>query len=64
MEKIDDKAPPSYGGAADVYPADAEYDSGYTHGVKPVVYDPSLESRWTRLGLNLESLKRAPGTTG
>jgi hypothetical protein len=26
-------------------------------------YDPSLESRWTRLGLNLESLKRAPGTT-
>jgi len=26
-------------------------------------YDPSLESKWTRLGLNFESLKRAPGTT-
>jgi hypothetical protein len=27
------------------------------------LYDPSLESKWTRLGLTLESLKRAPGTT-
>ncbi|KAH8830061.1 APC amino acid permease [Flagelloscypha sp. PMI_526] len=27
-------------------------------------YDPSKESIWTRLGLNLESFKRAPGTTG
>ncbi|KAF9531465.1 APC amino acid permease [Crepidotus variabilis] len=27
-------------------------------------YDPSKESRWTRLGLSLESFKRAPGTTG
>ncbi|KAJ2917582.1 hypothetical protein MD484_g2837, partial [Candolleomyces efflorescens] len=27
-------------------------------------YDPSKESRWTRLGLTLESFKRAPGTTG
>jgi hypothetical protein len=26
-------------------------------------YDPSKESRWTRLGLTLESFKRAPGTT-
>jgi amino acid transporter len=26
-------------------------------------YDPSLESKWTRLGLNIESFKRAPGTT-
>lgn len=27
-------------------------------------YDPSKESIWTRLGLSLESFKRAPGTTG
>jgi len=27
-------------------------------------YDPSKESRMTRLGLNWESFKRAPGTTG
>ncbi|KAF8900731.1 APC amino acid permease [Gymnopilus junonius] len=27
-------------------------------------YDPSKESIWTRVGLNLESFKRAPGTTG
>lgn len=26
-------------------------------------YDPSQESKWTRLGLTLESFKRAPGTT-
>ncbi|KIY72261.1 APC amino acid permease [Cylindrobasidium torrendii FP15055 ss-10] len=31
---------------------------------KTEFYDPSLESRWTRLGLNLESFKRAPGVTG
>ncbi|GAA5823711.1 hypothetical protein JCM11251_000735 [Rhodosporidiobolus azoricus] len=29
-----------------------------------VVYDPSKESIWTRLGLNFESFKRAPGATG
>ncbi|KAJ8503091.1 hypothetical protein ONZ45_g11159 [Pleurotus djamor] len=27
-------------------------------------YDPSKESIWTRLGVNAESFKRAPGTTG
>lgn len=27
-------------------------------------YDPSRESVWTRLGLNAESFKRAPGVTG
>jgi len=27
-------------------------------------YDPSKESVWTRLGVNAESFKRAPGTTG
>lgn len=26
-------------------------------------YDPMQESRWTRLGLSLESYKRAPGLT-
>ena len=26
-------------------------------------YDPSKESIWTRLGVNFESFKRAPGTT-
>ncbi|KAF8875776.1 APC amino acid permease [Infundibulicybe gibba] len=31
---------------------------------QPELYDPSKESRWTRLGLSLESFKRAPGTTG
>ncbi|KAF5339711.1 hypothetical protein D9758_014909 [Tetrapyrgos nigripes] len=30
----------------------------------PVFYDPSKESIWTRLGVNLESFKRAPGATG
>jgi len=28
-----------------------------------VIYDPSQESIWTRLGLSLESFKRAPGST-
>lgn len=28
------------------------------------LYDPSKESIWTRLGVNFESFKRAPGTTG
>ena len=32
--------------------------------VKYEFYDPSKESIWTRLGLSLESFKRAPGTTG
>jgi yeast amino acid transporter len=37
-----------------------------THHVAPAegLYDPSKESRWTRLGLTFESFKRAPGTTG
>ncbi|KAK0451417.1 APC amino acid permease [Desarmillaria tabescens] len=30
----------------------------------PTFYDPSKESIWTRLGLNFESFKRAPGVTG
>jgi amino acid transporter len=37
-----------------------------TDHVVPVegLYDPSKESRWTRLGITFESFKRAPGTTG
>ena len=31
---------------------------------KTQFYDPMQESRMTRLGLTLESFKRAPGTTG
>lgn len=31
---------------------------------RPAFYDPSKESRLTRLGLNFESFKRAPGVTG
>ncbi|TFK32370.1 APC amino acid permease [Crucibulum laeve] len=34
------------------------------HGPHVEFYDPSKESRMTRLGLSLESFKRAPGTTG
>lgn len=30
----------------------------------PIFYDPSKESIWTRLGVNFESFKRAPGVTG
>ncbi|KAL0959014.1 hypothetical protein HGRIS_014326 [Hohenbuehelia grisea] len=33
-------------------------------GSHPQFYDPSKESVWTRIGVNLESFKRAPGTTG
>ena len=31
---------------------------------KNAIYDPRQESIWTRFGLNFESFKRAPGTTG
>lgn len=52
-------------------PPEEEYEKGAnvdqtTHQVTPAegLYDPSKESRWTRLGLTFESFKRAPGTTG
>ena len=32
-------------------------------GDYPTFYDPSKESVWTRIGLSLESFKRAPGVT-
>ncbi|KAF8876560.1 amino acid permease-domain-containing protein [Infundibulicybe gibba] len=41
------------------------YDVASVNSMRqPELYDPSKESRWTRLGLSLESFKRAPGTTG
>lgn len=39
-------------------------DSAPPQAGKYEFYDPSKESVWTRLGLSLESFKRAPGTTG
>lgn len=51
-------------------PVDEEYEKGNVEGTSHIVrpaeglYDPSKESVWTRLGLTLESFKRAPGTTG
>ncbi|WWC69794.1 uncharacterized protein I206_103737 [Kwoniella pini CBS 10737] len=44
----------------------AGVEAGHSVSVDPaqdVYYDPSKESLMTRLGLNLESFKRAPGTT-
>jgi hypothetical protein len=38
--------------------------SSYVEDSEPKFYDPSKESIWTRLGVNAESFKRAPGTTG
>jgi len=40
----------------------ASFASGTQRHVQ--FYDPSKESVWTRVGLNFESFKRAPGTTG
>lgn len=37
--------------------------SGKTEVTSAEIYDPSLESIWTRLGLNFESFKPAPATT-
>jgi len=47
---------------ATVGPANAAYGTRPTAGYEEV-YDPSLESRWTRAGLTMESFKRAPGST-
>jgi amino acid transporter len=38
-------------------------DLEYGRPTQGEFYDPSLESKWTRAGLTLESFKRAPGTT-
>ncbi|GAA5823714.1 hypothetical protein JCM11251_000737 [Rhodosporidiobolus azoricus] len=35
-----------------------------TGPLEQTLYDPSKESIWTRLGVNFESFKRAPGATG
>jgi len=52
-------------------PPEEEFEKGTnaeqtTDHVAPAegLYDPSKESRWTRLGVTFESFKRAPGTTG
>jgi len=52
-------------------PVEEQYENGTvklgtTHSGHPRqnLYDPSKESVWTRLGVTLESFKRAPGTTG
>ncbi|KAL8283798.1 hypothetical protein RQP46_005230 [Phenoliferia psychrophenolica] len=45
--------------------SDSDVDVRYTTtAVAPVLYDPSKESVWTRMGLSWESYKRAPGATG
>jgi amino acid transporter len=44
-----------------------DVDACSVHTARPEnfeFYDPSKESVWTRLGLTVESFKRAPGTTG
>lgn len=45
------------------YDDDEKKASGKAEVTSAEIYDPSLESIWTRLGLNLESFKRAPATT-
>ena len=40
----------------------ADHDSHAPHD-GPVIYDPKKEKLATRLGVNIESFKRAPGTT-
>lgn len=39
-------------------------DYKYESNASSEFYDPSKESRATRLGVNFESFKRAPGVTG
>lgn len=45
-------------------PASKELDGVARTTAAPAFYDPSQESVWTRLGLSMESYKRAPGSTG
>ena len=48
---------------ATVGPANNGYNAGGGVDYIEPTYDPSLESKWTRAGLNWESFKAAPGTT-
>lgn len=51
---------------ATVGPANDGYKphgTAYGGGYAEPTYDPSLESKWTRAGLTMESFKRAPGLT-
>lgn len=61
-DKSDGEKPPLYddSSAAVVAPVDERE----LKIEQPEFYDPSKESIWTRAGLNFESYKRAPGTTG
>jgi len=50
---------------ATVGPANTGYNAQQPigHSDYDDFYDPSLESKWTRAGLTMESFKRAPGST-
>ena len=61
-DKLDSEKPPIYddSSAAVVAPVDERELK-----IEQTVFDdPSKESIWTRAGLNFESYKTAPGTTG
>lgn len=63
-----DKKESNIDGTSGVYSAgDASQVNGIdterNYGAKDVFYDPSQESKATRMGLTLESFKRAPGAT-
>lgn len=66
MEKME-KKDANLDGTTGVYPAGDHAtvgsDTERNYAAKHEFYDPSLESRATRLGINFESFKRAPGTT-
>ncbi|KAL0576415.1 Amino-acid permease inda1 [Marasmius crinis-equi] len=46
------------------YAGNTTPDRSSENGANMEFYDPSKESRWTRIGLSPESFKRAPGGTG
>lgn len=50
--------------AMSIHEKKVQESSSYAEDSEPKFYDPSKESIWTRLGVSLESFKRAPGTTG
>jgi amino acid transporter len=61
-DKHADEKPPIYDDSAAVIAPVDERELKYEERTE--LYDPSKESIWTRAGLNFESYKRAPGTTG
>jgi amino acid transporter len=65
---VNEKKEANIDGTAGVYAAGDHAtmtgsDTERNYGAKEEFYDPALESRATRLGINLESFKRAPGIT-